>query len=109
MRRREFITLFGGAAAALPLAARAQQAEKTARIGLMTISFSTPLSSAGVKLFVSELRPLGFVEGKNIIIERRELGFGRIGNDKLFADAAELAQSKVDVMVAVGSEVFVQA
>ena len=107
LKRREFITLLGGGAA-WPFAAQGQ-ADKTARIGLMTISFSTPLSSAGVKLFVSELSRLGFAEGKNIVIERRELGFGTLDNHKLFADAAELAQSKVDVMVAVGSEVFLQA
>jgi putative ABC transport system substrate-binding protein len=89
--------------------ARAQQPDKNARIGLLIISFTTPLSAAGLKLFTSELGRLGFVEGKNIGIERRELGFGALGNEKLFADAADLAQSNVDVLVAFGSEVFVQA
>jgi putative tryptophan/tyrosine transport system substrate-binding protein len=109
VRRREFITLVGGAAASWPVMARAQQPDKNARIGLLIISFTTPLSAAGLKLFTSELGRLGFVEGKNIGIERRELGFGALGNEKLFADAADLAQSNVDVLVAFGSEVFVQA
>jgi putative ABC transport system substrate-binding protein len=56
----------------------------------------------------SRARPTWF-RRKSIIIERRELGFGTVDSNKLFADAAELAQSNVDVLVAFGSEVFIQA
>jgi hypothetical protein len=69
MRRREFITLLGGAAAAWPLAARAQQAK------LPTIGFlgaSTPLNwNPWTAAFVQRLRELGWIEGRTVAIEYR--------------------------------------
>src|SRR5271165_7088688 len=69
MQRREFITLFG-AAATWPLAARAEQAGKVYRIGFLANDPTIPTQPAG-QAFLDGLRENGFVEGKNIIIERR--------------------------------------
>ena len=94
LKRRDFITLVGGAAAAWPLAARAQQS-KMARIGALYIG------TADAELFKKELREglreVGYVEGQNIAFEFRSAE----GNtDRLPALAAELVRLKVDVIVA---------
>ena len=94
MRRREFITLLGGAAAAWPVVARAQQ-PKVARIGALYIGL------ADAESFKNELREglreLGYVEEKNIAFEFRSAE-GKL--DRLPELAAELVQLKVDVIVA---------
>jgi putative ABC transport system substrate-binding protein len=72
MRRREFITLLGGAAAARPLAARAQKTQEVRRIGiLMTNEESDPLGQARVAAFRDGLQKLGWTEGRNIRIDYR--------------------------------------
>src|SRR5262245_16237986 len=72
MRRREFITLVGGAAAAWPLAARAQQPERTRRIGvLMPLAADDPESQARTTAFVQELAQLGWIAGRNVQIDNR--------------------------------------
>jgi len=95
VKRREFITLLGGAAAAWPLAARAQQAAKLPIIGFLgaaTPSTTTPWIAA----FVQRLREFGWVEGRNIVIEYRWAE----GRTKRFAEiAAEFVRIKVDVIV----------
>jgi putative ABC transport system substrate-binding protein len=99
MKRREFITLLGGAAVAgaWSLAARAQPANMP-RIGFLR--FSTPASAAGrVEEFRTALRSLGYVEGRNIVIEYR---FAET-TDRLADMAAELARMKVDVIFAMSS------
>ena len=72
MRRREFITLLGGAAAAWPLAARAEQSQRIRRVGvLMSFSPSDPEGQLRVAAFEQGLRELGWVEGSNLRIEYR--------------------------------------
>src|SRR5262245_36813906 len=68
MRRREFITLIGGAAAGWPFAARAQQATRPPRIGWL--STGSPVSHRlSLAAFQDGLRALGYIEGGNITIE----------------------------------------
>ena len=70
MRRREFITLLGGAAAAWPLAARAQQGERVRRIGaLMTLAADDPEGQGRLRAFVQELQQLGWIDGRNVQID----------------------------------------
>jgi putative ABC transport system substrate-binding protein len=67
MRRREFITLLGGAAAGWPLAARAQQPERTRRVGVLMNSAPTDTTyQSYLAAFVQELRQLGWTEGQNL-------------------------------------------
>jgi putative ABC transport system substrate-binding protein len=93
MRRREFITLLGGGAASWPLAARAQQRFK---IGLL----DTGLGAAFAVPFVRKLVELGYVDGKNVVIERRSAE----GNPERLKDlAADLVRQQVDVIVTAGT------
>jgi putative ABC transport system substrate-binding protein len=72
MRRRDFITLVGGAAAAWPLAARAQQPERMRRIGvLMGFAEGDREGQSFVTAFREALRHLGWIEGRNVHIDRR--------------------------------------
>jgi len=107
VRRREFITVLGGAAA-WPLAARAQQpSTQVARIGVLNTGLDDAVSGGlGYRAFVAELQKLGFTEGRNLVID-----YGRTdqGADKAFADAATMARSNVAVIVASGSELPLQA
>src|SRR5438552_4332795 len=97
MRRREFITLVGGAVAT-PLAVRAQQQSgKTARIGLLTRKTDASVS-AQIDAFRQALADLGWVEGRNIRIEHRDAE-GQA--ERLLALAVELVGLNVDVIVTV--------
>jgi putative tryptophan/tyrosine transport system substrate-binding protein len=72
MKRREFITLLGGAAAAWPLAARAQQSDQMRRIGiLMPYAEDDPETSLRVTALRQGLLKLGWTEGRNIRFEHR--------------------------------------
>ena len=72
MKRREFITLLGGAAAAWPLAARAQQPERMRRIGvLMASAADDPESQARIAAFLQGLAQLGWTDGRNVRIDTR--------------------------------------
>jgi putative tryptophan/tyrosine transport system substrate-binding protein len=72
MRRREFIGLVGGAAATLPLAARAQQTERMRRIGVfMNLAANDPQSSKQISAFLDGLRERGWTSGRNLQIEYR--------------------------------------
>ena len=100
IKRRGFITLLGGAAAAWPLAARAQQPAKT--IGLL--GAATPATwSLFIAAFVRRLRELGWIEGRTIAIEYRWAE----GRGERFAEiAAEFVRLKVDVIVTAGGAVL---
>ena len=97
MRRREFITFLGGAATAWPLAARAQQPERLARIGYLSVTSATSGHASGnTDAFRAGLRDLGYVEGKNLHIEFR---FADGNQDRLPDLVTELIGLNVDVIV----------
>jgi len=96
MRRREFIALVGRTAVAWPLAARAQQAERMRRIGLLMGTADDREGQARVTVFKQGLRELGWTDGRNIQIETR---FGGADIDRIRADAAELVALGPDVIV----------
>src|SRR5262245_56222841 len=93
MRRREFITLLGGAVAAWPLAAGAQPSGRPARVGILTPGgeLANPLFDA----FRQEMRRLGYVEGRTLVLEFRSAA----GADRLLELAAELVRLPVDIIV----------
>ena len=96
MRRREFITLLGGAAVAWPVAGRAQQTGRVYRIGILA---STPLTTAAdlVDAFRNGLRERGYVEGQNLAIDFRSPAVSFEQNAEV---AGELVRSNVDVILA---------
>ena len=100
LRRREFITLLGGAAAAWPLAARAQQASKVYRIGHLGLA-SAAAQATRMKALREGLAALGYIEGKNIVIEERQLE-GAYDQVQLAELAAQLVDLKPNVIVAHG-------
>ena len=100
MRRREFIVLLGGAAAAWPLAASAQEAGRTYRLGGVS---SSPRNSPPNVAMLDVLRRIGFIEGQNLTVVWR--GYGpRV--DLIPEFVAELVKSKVDVIYASGDAGF---
>jgi putative ABC transport system substrate-binding protein len=102
MKRRDFITLLGGAAA-WPVAARAQQRERMWRIGmLMNLPSDDPESQARNAAFLQTLGGLGWIVGRNITIDYR---WGQATGDleQIRKSAAELVALAPDVIVAVGA------
>lgn len=95
MRRRDFIGILAGTAATWPLAAYAQQSSAPRRIGLMA---NLPLPP--VQRFRQRLQQLGYVEGKNLIIEYR---YGEGNDDRFPTFAAELVAMPVEVIVVWGN------
>jgi putative tryptophan/tyrosine transport system substrate-binding protein len=93
MRRREFMTVIGGMTVAWPLVALAQQ---PVRIGLL----NSGADSFFVAPFVGKLGELGYLEGKNIVIERK---FAAGNSERLKEFAADLVQQHVDVIVTIGT------
>ena len=104
IRRREFITLLGGAAAAWPLAARAQQPQRTRLVGiLMPFPESDAAQQARFRAFRQELTKLGWSEGRDVQFDVRwttdNMGLVRTA-------ATDLVQLKPDVIVTVGDRII---
>ena len=93
MKRREFITLLGGATA-WPLAARGQQATFPKRVGFLLVGLSP--ESREVQVFRRELRRAGYIEGRNLVMEWHSANGDY---DRVPALVADLIRSNVDVMV----------
>jgi putative ABC transport system substrate-binding protein len=99
MKRREFITLLGGAAATWPVAARAQQAEG---VGPNRVT----LARIGYQAFSTELQKLGFTQGKNLQLDYLRTDQGM---DLAVAAVRELVAAKANVIVATGPEISLRA
>jgi putative tryptophan/tyrosine transport system substrate-binding protein len=105
MRRREFITFLGGAAVAWPIGARAQQVEKIYRIGILE-PIPAARNAANLDALRKGLRELGYVEGRNLVIEYRSAD----GRAERFPDlASELVRLKVDLIVTRGTPAAIAA
>jgi putative tryptophan/tyrosine transport system substrate-binding protein len=101
LRRRQVITLLGGAAATWPLAARAQQAERIRRIGvLLSFAADDPEALARVGTFLQALQQLGWTDGRNVRIDYR-MTAGDADRSRTYA--AELVALAPDVILASGS------
>src|SRR5262249_22644247 len=97
VRRREFITLLGGAAAAWPLAARAQQPDRMRRIGvLMAYAESDREGRARLAAFLQELQQLGWVEGRGVRIDVR---WGAGDAERIRRYATELVGLTPDILM----------
>jgi putative ABC transport system substrate-binding protein len=102
MRRREFISLLGGAAAAWPLTARAQ--ERTRRIGVLSaLAADDPESMARIAAFLQGLQELGWSVGRNVRIDYR---WGASDADRARRFAAELVALVPDVILANGGSIM---
>jgi putative ABC transport system substrate-binding protein len=107
MRRRDFIALLGGATAAWPLAARAQQrAGKAPRVGYLGTNRDFPFGRAIYQAFLDQMRKLGFNEGQNLIVDFRPL---EQELPALAADVAELVRLNAEVILTDGTEAALQA
>ena len=102
MKRREFITLLGGAAATWPLAARAQQSERMRRIGVLLSLASDPEGKANLSGLTQGLAELGWIDGRNL---RMEVRWGGGDVDRIRTFAKELVALQPDVIVAQGTPV----
>src|SRR6516162_5316568 len=101
MRRREFITLFGGAAAGWPLAARAQQDSRVRRIGvLMQGDENNPVWKPGVSAFTQAFAGLGWTDGRNVRMDLRWYGDDI---NRVRGLAQELVGLKPDIIVTAGA------
>ena len=100
MKRREFITLLGGAAATWPLAARAQQPDRMRRIGALAGIEGDAAGRARFAAFQQGLQQLGWTDGRNVQIDYR---FGGGDADNIRKHAAELAALAPDVILAAGA------
>ena len=104
MKRREFITLLGGSTA-WPIVARAQPVRTVPIVGLVSIGAS-PNDPANLRPFLEQMRELGYVEGQNIVFDRRFAA----GDDGLIAGfVADLVRRPVDIIVATGTREVVAA
>jgi putative tryptophan/tyrosine transport system substrate-binding protein len=98
LRRRQFITLLGGAAAAWPFAARGQEFGRIYRVGALIVS---PRDAPHHVAFFDELRRLGFIDGQNLAVD---VGGYSLSIERLAGHAADLVKGQVDVILATGDE-----
>ena len=96
IRRREFITLLGGAAATWPFVAQGQEPGRIYRIGVL---LGSPRDAPHYVALFDELRRLGFIEGRNLMIDAA--GFG-LPPERMEVHAADLMNGSVDVIFAAG-------
>src|SRR5262245_2868006 len=101
IRRREIITLLGGAAATWPVAARGQQPTNVPTIGVLGAATASAWR-AYIDVFVRRLRERGWTEGRTVAIEYR---WAEARTESFVEIAAEFVRIKVDVIVAVASAV----
>jgi ABC-type uncharacterized transport system substrate-binding protein len=105
VKRREFITLLGGAAAAWPLAAHAQQTERMRRIGvIMAIEDDDPQTQRRLAALHRGLQQLGWVDGRNIRVDVRSGS----GTEKLRKNISELIALSPDVLLSAGAASLAQ-
>jgi ABC-type uncharacterized transport system substrate-binding protein len=96
--RREFITLLGGAAAAWPLAARAQQSERVRRVGILVVQAERDAQvQSNVAMFQRRLAELGWVEDRNTRFEHR---YADGDPERMRTNTAEIIRLKPDVILA---------
>src|ERR1700682_14172 len=101
MRRREFALIVGGAMLA-PGSVGAQPSDRVRRIGYLTPATGSPEDELGVaetRALVEGLRELGWVDGRNVVIEHRFSGSGR---ERIKANAKELVALTLDVIMSIG-------
>jgi putative ABC transport system substrate-binding protein len=100
MQRRKFITLLGGAALAWPLAVRAQNQSRIPRVGVLWHAANAEEEQPYFRLLAEGFRDLGYVEGRNIILEHR---FPNEIPERFKSMATELVSLNVDVLVSSGA------
>src|SRR5664279_1203541 len=105
MRRREFITLLGGAAVAWPLAARAQQGGPVRRIGILAGGPNDAIFRSELTVFQKALQHLGWIEGRNVEFNVRS---GDNNTERLKTEAKELVRFKPDVILVGPSHALIQ-
>src|SRR2546423_32624 len=102
MRRREFIVLLGGAATAWPLAARAQQADRMRRIGVLVTSLESSAEfQARMAAFRESLQQLGWSEGRNVRFDDRSAG---ADPERMRVSAGELVSLAPDVLLSTSNQ-----
>jgi putative ABC transport system substrate-binding protein len=101
IRRREFITLLGGAAAGWPLAARAQQGDRVRRIGVLVgLDENDPVARPRISAFTQALADLGWTDGRNV---RMDLRWGGGDTSRIRALAQELVGLQPDIILAIAT------
>src|SRR5262249_59656520 len=105
LKRREFISLLGGAAVAWPLAARGQQSSKLIRLGVLGPLLNNPPAVAQYQAFRTQLEELGFRESRNVTIDYQGVDDPR----GPFILAAGVARAQPGLIVAIGPETGLQA
>ena len=105
MKRRAFITLLGGAAVAWPLATRAQDTGRAARIGFLGPAQTSAPAILFYQAFLAQMRELGFRDGQSLRVEYRAIEDPR----GLSVGVEELIRSQPAVIVATGPEVSLKA